>query len=54
MFDRSRVRLTLGYVGILTFILLLFGAVVVVGFRSVVADLGPGHRDGRTAGWVRR
>lgn len=39
MFDRSRVRLTLGYVGILALILLLFGAVVVVGFRSVVAGL---------------
>ncbi len=39
MFDRSRVRLTLGYVGILAFILLLFGAVVVVFFRYAVADL---------------
>ena len=39
MFGRSRVRLTLGYVGILTLILLLFGAVVVVVFRAVVAEL---------------
>ncbi len=39
MFDRSRVRLTLGYVGILAFILLLFGAVVVIFFRYTVANL---------------
>jgi len=39
VFDRSRVRLTLGYVGVLTFILLLFGAVVVVGFRVAVYKL---------------
>ena len=39
MFNRSRVRLTLGYVGILAFILLLFGAVVVLGFRQAVAEL---------------
>jgi signal transduction histidine kinase len=39
MFDRSRVRLTLGYVGVLALILLLFSAVVVVGFRSEVANL---------------
>ncbi|QIN84921.1 hypothetical protein GBA63_21435 [Rubrobacter tropicus] len=39
MFGRSRVRLTLGYVGILAFILLLFAAVVVAGFRYAVAEL---------------
>ena len=39
MFNRSRVRLTLGYVGVLALILLLFGAVVVVGFRFAVAEL---------------
>jgi hypothetical protein len=39
VFDRSCVRLTLGYVGVLTLILLLFGAVVVVILRAVVADL---------------
>lgn len=37
MFDRIRWRLTLGYVGILAVILLLFGAVVVVGFRNASA-----------------
>ena len=39
MFNRSRLRLTLGYVGILTLILLLFGAVVVAAFRSAAAEL---------------
>jgi signal transduction histidine kinase len=43
MFDKSRVRLTLGYVGVLTLILLLFGAVVVVGFRSAVAEIQNRH-----------
>lgn len=35
MFDRIRRRLTLGYVGILALILLLFGAIVVGGFLSI-------------------
>lgn len=39
MFGRSRVRLTLGYVGILSLILLLFGTVVTFGFRYVVTQL---------------
>lgn len=37
MFDRIRWRLTLGYVGILAVILILFGLVVVAGFRSASA-----------------
>jgi signal transduction histidine kinase len=39
MFDKSRLRLTLWYVGILAFILLLFGAVVVLSFRYTVVEL---------------
>ncbi len=39
MFNRIRVRLTLGYVGILTLILLLFSVIVVVGFWYVVTAL---------------
>ncbi|MBA2618912.1 MAG: hypothetical protein H0U91_12225 [Rubrobacter sp.] len=34
MFDSIRLRLTLGYVGILALILLLFGGVLVLGFRD--------------------
>ena len=34
MFDGIRLRLTLGYVGILALILVLFGSVVVLGFRD--------------------
>ena len=36
MFDRIRLRLTLGYVGILALRLVLFGAVVVIGFYRQV------------------
>jgi signal transduction histidine kinase len=43
MFDRSRLRLTLGYVGVLALILLLFSAVVVIGFRISVAKLQDHH-----------
>jgi signal transduction histidine kinase len=39
MFNRSRVRLTLGYVGVLALILLLFGAASVAAFRLVVAEI---------------
>ena len=38
MFDRIRRRLTLGYVGILALILLLFGVIVVFFFHQRVAD----------------
>lgn len=39
MFDRIRIRLTIGYVGILALILILFGVVVVAGFyRQVTAQ----------------
>ena len=39
MFERIRLRLTLGYVGILALILVVFGVVVVVGFvRQVTAQ----------------
>ena len=38
MFDRIRRRLTLGYVGILALILLLFGAIVVGGFFILESD----------------
>jgi signal transduction histidine kinase len=39
MFARSRVRIALGYVGILALILVLFGVVVVLGFWGAVNDL---------------
>ncbi|QIN79741.1 hypothetical protein GBA65_15725 [Rubrobacter marinus] len=38
MFDSIRIRLTMGYVGILALILLLFGAVAVVWFQRQVTD----------------
>ena len=38
MFDRIRRRLTMGYVGILAIILIVFGAVVLAGFREMTVS----------------